>query len=107
MRILFIGVACVALVGCLLWAVWSCANGGNQSLVHLYLPEYYELLDDGEPSGNAGSMYLREGVHTLQMTRNGKDYATVIRVSGGGEIYYALEEKDIHEVVEVKYVPGP
>lgn len=85
--------------------LWRASNGLPVSLINLYVPAGFELIQvDGE---QAETIYeLRAGLHTLILRKSGREYGCVIRVSGGGEIYYQLEERDIHPVIPVKYEPG-
>jgi len=93
------------LVTMLLALCISCSSGPS-SVVNLGIPPDYVLVHDGEEHRSGTVLHLSEGFHTFRFTKDGKDFSTTVRVSGGGELYESLDEKDIHPVVEFKYKPG-
>lgn len=90
----------------LLFSVWYFYMRPIRSVIYLGVPDGYQLVVGNGLEDMAVTLTLTEGIHTLHFKRAGRDYAAVIRVSGGGEIYGGITEADIHPVTEVKYKSG-
>ena len=86
-------------------ALWRHMNR-PLSLINLYLPTGYQLVQVDDREGADPLLSLESGLHTIILSKAGKEYACVIRVSGGGEIYFDLNELYVHPVVTVKYESG-
>jgi hypothetical protein len=90
----------------LLFSVWYFYMRPIRSVIYFGVPDGYQLVVGSDQEDEVATLTLTEGIHTLHFKRAGRDYAAVIRVSGGGEIYGGIEEADIHPVTVVKYQGG-
>jgi hypothetical protein len=69
------------------------------ALVHLSYPSGYQYRGPSVLSGPGNvSLSLEPGVHTLRFVKGGADYASVVDVASGGEIYATLTDDDLRRV---------
>ena len=84
--------------------VFAAACGEPAALVHVSYPSEFRLVGwavvlQGESSA---SINLTPGVHCLLFTKKDQEFAAVVRVQGGGEIYATLEPSDLHPVQTIE-----
>ncbi len=74
-----------------------------EAVVQVEFPESYEFVGPAVLRGNAFvTIHLRDGLRVLRFSRAGQQFAAVLSVEGGGEIYMGLEEKDIRPIVPAR-----
>lgn len=83
--------------------VVGCASH-RRSLVHLYFPPTYEPLFTSDIIRTRGaiSTYMDEGLHTLRFSKGTLNYAAVIDIQSGGELYVDITEEALRPIVEAK-----
>ncbi len=79
-------------------ALSACGQSQN-ALVHLTVPKGFKYVDSATINKDGYvATYLKEGENVLRFEKDGRDYAAVLVVSGGGEMYVTLEEDDFAPV---------
>ena len=75
----------------------------TEALVHVSFPADFKLLNSSFISGEGNAaIYLPSGINVLRFDRRGTEYACVLDVVNGGEIYVTLEPMDCSRVLKVE-----
>ena len=93
----------IGLVAILYVSMLSGCSDRTEALVHVSFPADFKLLNSSNPPNQRhASIYLPTGINVLRFDRRDTEYACVLDVVNGGEIYVTLEPKDCSRVLKVE-----
>ncbi len=103
-KIIAIRLTILASIG---FAIWLCFATWwlrpSRACVQLSFPHQYSIdvptIESGE---GLAILYLEDGNHIIRFTKDGKQFACVVNVQGGGEIYDGISEREISPIVMLR-----